>query len=73
MHILFITKMLNKNYISLQKNKRMLEEPRMGPHTTQKGKIMKVQVLKELTLSILWVGTLSILVFLHSGIQEEFV
>ena len=34
---------------------------------------MKVQVLKELTLSILWVGTLSILVFLHSGIQEEFV
>ena len=51
----------------------MLEEPRMGPHTTQKGKIMKVQVLKELTLSILWVGTLSILVFLHSGIQEEFV
>ena len=48
-------------------------EPGVGPHAKQKGKIMKVQAVKELTLSVLWVGTLSILVFLHSGMQEGFV
>ena len=34
---------------------------------------MKVQAPKELTLSVLWVDTLSVLVSLHSGIQEGFV
>lgn len=51
----------------------MLEEPRVGPHTKQKGERMKVQALKELVLSILWADALSTWVFLHSGIQRAFV
>ena len=52
----------------------MLEKPRVGPCTKKKGKIMKVQALKDLVLSILWAeACVSIWVFLHSGIWEEIV
>lgn len=36
----------------------MLEELRVRPHTKKKGKIMKVQALKGLVLSVLWADTL---------------
>lgn len=49
--IIFLTKRTKKNV-----------RTRSETHAKQKGKIMKVQAVKELTLSVLWVGTLSILV-----------
>lgn len=73
--LLFLKKMSfskKQRIIFLFKRTKMLE-PGVGPHAKQRGKIMKVQAVKELTLSVLWVGTLSILVFLTQWNAGGFV